>query len=74
VNAPTADREGFTDATGRRMTYEAGIRNAARCIRDQGDVSVIEELIRWNMSPDEVLEWLVYPDTGEFADPIGVSE
>lgn len=72
MTAPTADHDGFTDSLGRRMDYEAGIRNAARCIVHQGDVSAIEELIRYNLGPDEVLVWLVYPDTGEFADTVGV--
>ena len=70
---PFADHDGFTDSAGRRMTYEDGLRNAARCIRDQGDIETIVDLLRWNLSPDEVLVWLVYPDTGEFADTVGVT-
>jgi len=65
----TADRDGFTDAKGQHMTYEEGVRSAARCIMNQHETAFVEELVRWNLAPEDVLEWIVYPDTGEFADP-----
>lgn len=69
---PSADHGGFTDALGRHLPYEAGVRAAARCIVDQGEMWVVEELIRQAWGPDEVLVWIVYPDTGLFADEIEV--
>jgi hypothetical protein len=66
---PFATHDGFTDSKGRTMTYEEGLRAAARCIVNQSEQAYVEELLRFGASPDEVLPWLVYPDTGEFADP-----
>lgn len=64
---PTATLDGFTDATGKTMTWEEGVRAAARCIVNQHETAFVEELVRFNLAPDEILEWIVYPDTGEFA-------
>lgn len=64
---PTATFDGFTDVTGKTMTYEEGVRAAARCIVNQHETDVVTELVRYGLGPDEILEWLVYPDTGEFA-------
>ena len=68
--APKADHDGFTDATGKHIDYEAGVAAAAEAILDQGDHTYIEDLIRDYLSPDDILEWIVYPDTGEFADDV----
>lgn len=65
-----ADAAGFTDSKGRWIDFETGVREAADCIREQGDVGFIQELIRQSLSPDDILEWLVYPESGEFADGI----
>jgi hypothetical protein len=62
---PVASFDGFSDSTGRTMTYEEGLREAARCIMDQGETDYVAELLR-ERPPTEVLEWLVYPDTGAF--------
>jgi hypothetical protein len=64
--APVASFDGFTDSEGRTMTYEEGLREAARCIMNQGETDFVVDLLR-NLAPHEVLEWVVYPDTGEFA-------
>lgn len=64
---PTATVRGFTDSAGRTMTYEEGLRAAARCIMDQHETEFVKDLLD-NLSPDEILEWLVYPESGEFAD------
>lgn len=65
---PKADLHGFTDATGRHIDFEEGVRAAARCILDQNESDAVEELVRDSMSPADILEWIVYPDTGAFAD------
>ncbi len=70
MSGATATRDGFTDSKGRTMTYEQGVREAARCVMHQGEAAFIEELMRWNLAPDEILEWLVYPESGEFADEL----
>lgn len=59
----TADVRGFTDSTGRHMSWADGVRAAAECIMDQGERGVVEELIDAHMSPEEILVWLVDPDT-----------
>lgn len=65
--APRADLDGFTDSTGKHMDWAAGIREAAYCIQRQGETRFIEELLEQSASPADILVWLVYPDTGEFA-------
>lgn len=64
---PVATLDGFTDATGKTMTYEEGVKAAARCIVNQHETHFVAELVRRELAPDEILEWIVYPDTGEFA-------
>lgn len=64
---PTASFKGFTDAKGAFLTWEEGCAEAADVVMRQGETSFVEELMSANCMPDDVLEWLVDPDTGEFA-------
>lgn len=64
---PIATRAGFTDATGKTLTYEEGVMAAARCIVSQHETHFVADLVRDSLLPSEILEWIVYPDTGEFA-------
>lgn len=62
----TADRDGFTDSKGAKLDYESGLLEAARCVMSQHETYFVKELLR-TLSREDVLVWLVDPDTGEFA-------
>lgn len=66
----SASPDGFTDSKGRHIDFETGVREAARCILDRHDRSTIEDMVRFHLSLDEILEWLVYPESGEFPDDV----
>jgi hypothetical protein len=63
----TASFQGFTDTKGAFLTWEEGCAAAADVVMRQYETEFVEELMAANCSPDDVLEWLVDPDTGEFA-------
>lgn len=62
-----ASFSGFTDTKGAFLTWEEGCRQAAETVMSQGEDAFVEELMSANCMPDEILEWLVDPETGEFA-------
>ncbi len=64
----TASFNGFTDSKGRSMTWEEGCEEAARVVMSQHETLYVQELMEANCQPEEVLEWLVDPETGEFAE------
>ena len=64
---PTATFNGFTDAKGAFKTWEMGCADAADCVMGQGETDFVEELMSAHCDPDEVLVWLIDPETGEFA-------
>lgn len=64
---PTATYDRFTDVKGRTMTWDEGVSAAADCIMRQGEDDVVERLLDEHATPEEVLVWLVDPETGEFA-------
>lgn len=60
----------YTDSVGRVITRKAAIQAAVDCIIRQGDARpIVEEHVEF-MTDDELMEWLVYPDTGEFASDV----
>lgn len=61
---------GFTDAKGRTVDYETGLRLAVECVDRQGDGRQYIEAALRDAGPDEIRLWLVYPDTDEFADDV----
>ena len=64
---PVASFNGFTDSTGKVLSWEEGCEEAARVVMRQYETHFIEEMMSDHLSPDEVLIWLVDPETGEFA-------
>lgn len=64
---PKASFQGFTDSKGRFKSWEEGCKEAADVVMGQNETAFVEELMSANCLPDDVLEWLVDPETGEFA-------
>jgi hypothetical protein len=58
----------FTDKRGRTLTREQAERVAVNCILDQHEARPYVESAVGMLSDDEVMEWCIYPDTGEFDD------
>ncbi len=58
----------YTDRSGRTITRERAIRVAVDCILRQGDARPIVQEHVEHLSERELMEWLVYPDTGDFPD------
>jgi hypothetical protein len=58
----------YTDTCGHVIDRNAAVREATRVILSQGDAYFIVREHVEQMTDDELMEWLVYPDTGEFDD------
>jgi hypothetical protein len=58
----------YTDRCGKTIDRETALREAAHVIESQGDYhDIIREHVR-SLSDPELMEWIVYPDTGEFSE------
>jgi hypothetical protein len=58
----------YTDKCGRTIDRQAALREAADTIIRQGDYhDIVREHVE-SLTDDELMEWIVYPDTGEFSD------
>jgi hypothetical protein len=57
----------YTDKDGHVIGRQTAIYEATRTIINQGDANVIVREYVEGLSDDELMTWLVYPDTGEFA-------
>lgn len=64
-----AEARTYTDRSGRTITRERALQAAADYILSDRDAArpIVEEAVEF-MTDDELMEWLVYPDTGNFAD------
>ena len=63
----SAEERTYTDKCGHVIDRRTAIDEATRTMLRQGDA---DEVVRRHMEylpDDELMEWLVYPDTGEFA-------
>ncbi len=60
----------FTDAKGRTVDYETGVRLAVECVVRQSEARQYVEAALRDAGLDEIRLWLVYPDTDEFADDV----
>lgn len=65
-----ASAEIYTDKCGRTIDRATAIRAAVDCIIRQGDARPIVAEHVESMTNDELMEWLVYPDTGEFPEEL----
>jgi hypothetical protein len=57
----------YTDKDGHVIDRETAIANAARCMLGQGDAGDVVRDYMERLTDAELMTWLVYPDTGEFA-------
>lgn len=58
----------YTDRSGHTITRDEAIRMAVDCIIRQGEERpIVQEHVAF-LTDDELMEWLVYPDTGDFPD------
>ena len=58
----------YTDKCGQVIDRQAAIQEATDIIVRQGDYHDIVRAFVEGLPDDELMEWLVYPDTGEFPD------
>jgi hypothetical protein len=62
-----AENRTYTDKCGHVIDRATAIREAVDCILRQGEArAIVRDAVEF-MTDDELMEWLVYPDTGEFA-------
>lgn len=57
----------YTDKDGHVIGRAEAVDEATRCIIRQGDADDIVRAHVQTLTDAELMEWLVYPDTGEFA-------
>ena len=57
----------YTDKDGHVIDRQTAIHAAVRCMLQQGDAYDIVRDFMEDLSDEELMVWLVYPDTGEFA-------
>jgi hypothetical protein len=57
----------YTDKDGHVIGRAEAIDAAVRCMLDQGDARDVVREHMEGLSDAELMVWLVYPDTGEFA-------
>jgi hypothetical protein len=65
---PDEPAQPFTDKRGRTITRDQAERMAVDAIVDAHEERAYVETAVALLSDDEVMEWCVYPDTGEFPD------
>lgn len=60
--------ETYRDKCGHTISRKEALQEAVDIIMQQGDArSIVRDHVE-HLSDDELMEWIVYPDTGEFSD------